>query len=62
MKLQNQKRKKKKKLYQQYIQNGRFESDLVFIESLIVELNDLISYTKDLHYENLAKKINNPIL
>ena len=40
----------------QYIQNGRFESDLVFMESLIVELNDLISYTKDLHYENLAKK------
>ena len=56
------KEKKKKKLYQQYIQNGRFESDLVFIESLIVELNDLISYTKDLHYENLAKKINNPML
>ena len=50
------KEKKKKKLYQQYIQNGWFESDLVFMESLIVELNDLISYTKDLHYENLAKK------
>ena len=28
----------KNKLYQQYIQNGRFESDLVFIESLIAEL------------------------
>ena len=42
-------------LYQQYIQNGRFESDLVFIESLIAELNDLISYMKDLFYENLAK-------
>ena len=52
----SKKKKKKKKLYQQYIQNGRFESDLVFMESLIVELNDLISYTKDLHYENLAKK------
>ena len=38
----------KSKLYQQYIENGRFESDLVFIESLIAELNDLISYTKDL--------------
>ena len=45
----------KSKLYQQYIENGRFESDLVFIESLIAELNDLISYTKDLYYENLAK-------
>ena len=50
------------KLYQQYIQNGRFESDLVFIESLITELNELISYTKDLYYENTAKKLNNPLL
>ena len=49
------KNEKKKKLYQQYIQNGRFESYLVFIESLIAELNDLISYMKDLFYENLAK-------
>ena len=47
----------KNRLYQQYIQNGRFESDLVFIESIIAELNDLISYTKDLYYENHAKKI-----
>ena len=52
----------KNKLYQQYIQNRRFESDLVFIESLIAELNYLISYTKDLYYENLAKKLNNPLL
>ena len=49
------------KLYQQYIQNGKFESDLVFIESLIAELNDLISYMKDLYYENLAKKLNDPL-
>ena len=28
----------KNKLHQQYIQNGWFESDLVFIESLIAEL------------------------
>ena len=52
----------KNKLYQQYIQNGRFESDRVFIESLIAELNDIISYTKDLYYENLAKKLNNSLL
>ena len=44
----------KSKLHKQYIQNGKFESDLVFIESLIAELNDLISYTEDLYYENLA--------
>ena len=49
------KNKIKKKLYQQYIQNGRFESDLVFIESLIAELKDLTFYTKDLYYENIAK-------
>ena len=53
-KIKNEKKKKKKKLYQQYIQNGRFESDLVFIESSMAEPNDLISYTKDLYYENLA--------
>ena len=52
----------KNQLYQQSIQIGRFESDLVFIESLIAELNDLISYTKDLFYEILAKKLNNPLL
>ena len=52
----------KNKLYQQYIQNGRFESDRMFIESLIAELNELISFTKDLYYENLAKKLNNPLL
>ena len=40
----------KNKLYQQYMQNGRFESDLVFFESLTAELNDLISYKKDLYY------------
>ena len=45
----------KNKPYQQYIQNGMLESDLVFIESLIAGLNDLISYTKNLYYENLAK-------
>ena len=46
----------KNKPYQPYIQNGRFESDLVFNESLIAGLNVLISYTKNLYYENLAKK------
>ena len=49
------KMEKQKKVYQQYIHNGRFESDLVFIESLIADLNDLISYKKHLYYENLAK-------
>ena len=52
----------KNKLYQQYIQNRRFEGDLVFTESLTAEFNDLISYKKILHYENLAKNLNNPLL
>ena len=54
---------KTKNLYfKQYIQNGRFESDFVFLESLIIEINDLISSTKKLYYANLAKKLNNPLL
>ena len=38
--------KTKNKLYKQYIDNGRFESDFVFIETLITEINDLITSTK----------------
>ena len=54
---------KTKNLYfKQYIQNGRFESDFAFLESLIIEINDLISSTKKLYYANLAKKLNNPLL
>ena len=52
----------KNKLYTQYIQNGRFESDFVFIETLITEINDLITSAKDLYYNNLAKRLNNPLL
>ena len=54
--------KTKNLLFKQYIQNGRFESDLVFLENLITEINELISSTKNLYYENLAKKLNNPLL
>ena len=42
--------KTKNKLHKQYIDNGRFESDFVFIETLITEINDLITSTKDLYY------------
>ena len=45
----------KNKLYKQYIQNGRFESDLVFIESLIAELNDLILTRKICTMKTLQK-------
>ena len=54
--------KRKNLLFKQYIQNGRFESDFVFIENLITEINELICSTKNLYYENLAKKLNNPLL
>ena len=37
------KMKAKNILYKKYIQNGRFESDLIFLENLITELNVLIS-------------------
>ena len=54
--------KAKNAFYKKYIQNGRFESDFVYLENLIIELNELISSTKALYYENLAKKLNNPLL
>ena len=57
------KTKAKSKLYKQYIKNGRFGSNFVFIESLVNEINELISSAKNLYYINLAKKLtNNPLL
>ena len=54
--------KTKKLLFKQYIHNGRLESDFVFLETLITEINELISSTKNLYYENLAKKLIKPLL
>ena len=34
----------------------------MFLEALITDINELISSTKNLYYENLAKKLNNPLL
>ena len=56
------KMKAKNILYKKYIQNERFESDFIFLENLITELNELISSTKASHYENLGQKLNNPLL
>ena len=39
--------KNRDKLYKQYAENGRFESDFMIIETLITEINDLITSTKD---------------
>ena len=52
----------KSALYKKHIENGRFESDFVFLENLITELNKLISSPKALYYKNLAKKLKNPML
>ena len=49
-------------LFKQYIQNSRFESDSRLLENVVNELNELISSTKALYYENLAKKLNNLLL
>ena len=57
-----QKIKTKNLLFKQYIQNGRFESDFVFLETLITEINELSYSAKRLFYENRAKKLNNPLL
>ena len=50
--------KLKNLFYKQYTQNGRKESVLIALENLITELNELISSTKALYYENLRKKLN----
>ena len=49
------KMKAKNILYKKYIQNGRFEIDFILLENLMTELNELISSTKALYYENLGK-------
>ena len=54
--------KAKAEFFKQYIQNGRFESDFLFRESLAIEINKLISSTKVLFYVNLVKNLNNPLL
>ena len=49
--------KTKNKLFNQYIQNERFESDFVLVERSVTKLSGLVSHTKTLYYENYAKKI-----
>ena len=41
------KMKAKHIVYKKYIQNGRFESDFIFLEHLKLELNELIFSTKN---------------
>ena len=49
-------------MYNKYIQNGRFESDFLLFEILTTELKKLINTTKAFHYQNLSKKLSNPLL
>ena len=52
--------KTKNLLFKQYIQNRRLESDFVFLETLITEINEINLSNENFYYENLAKKLNNP--
>ena len=54
--------KVKNNMCNKYIQSGKTESDFLLHEMLITELNELINTTKVLYYENLSKKLNNPLL
>ena len=54
--------KAKDNMYKKYIQNGRFESDFVLLETLIADIKELVSTTKALYYENIDKKLNDPLL
>ena len=54
--------KAKNSMYNRFIQNGKSESDFFLLETLITELNELTATTKALYYENLAKKLNDPLL
>ena len=47
--------KARNKLNRQYIENGRFESEFMMIETLITEINDLISTTKDIIITTLLR-------
>ena len=58
----NLKIKAKENIYKKHIQIRRFESDFVVLETSITELNELLCTTRVLYYENLGKKLNNPLL
>ena len=49
-------------LYKKYIQNRRVKSEFACLENFIIELNESISSTKALYYENLTRKLNSLFL
>ena len=54
--------KAKNKICRQYTKYRRFENYFVFIESLVIEINELVSNAKTLYYDYLAKKNKQPIV
>ena len=48
--------------YNKYVQNGKFESEFLLLEIIIIELNELFKSIKALQYEILSKKLNNILL
>ena len=44
------------KLYSQYIKNGRFKCDFVFLETLITDYSEVISSTKALYTMKILPK------
>ena len=52
--------KAKNKIDNKYIQNKRFESEILLLEILITELNEVTKTS--LYYQNLSKNLNNPLL
>ena len=51
-----QRSKEKNTFYQKCIENGRLESDFIFLEKLITELNDLILSSKTLSITKILQK------
>ena len=48
--------------YRQYMQKSKFENGFVLLETFITELNESISSTNSLYYENIGNKLFDPLL
>ena len=49
-----------RKVYRDYLKNGKTEADYMYVHHAVTELSQLISESKDKYYNILAMKINNP--
>ena len=48
-----------RKVYRDYLKNGKTEADYMYVHHAVTELSQLISESKDKYYNILAMKINN---